>query len=101
MSTQSESSEQPSYGVPEGRQPIFDGANCDPTVPLPTPVHGNVRDPLVPWHLLCPIDTPMPSQDNIWQTAMIQHAAIMLGMQLAEPCLFFWATDQSIFLPTN
>jgi len=88
MSTQSESSEQPTCTVPEGRQPIFNHANHDPTVPLPTPVHGNVCDPPVPWHLLRPIDTPFPSQENIWKTAMIQHAAIMLGMQLAEPRFF-------------
>jgi len=101
MSMQSESSEQPSCRVPEGHQPIFDGANRDPMVLLPTPVHGNVCDPPVPWHLLCPIEPPMPLQENIRQTAMIQHAAIMLGMQLAEPRLFFWATNRSIFLPTN
>jgi len=87
---QSEQSEQPVCGVPAGPLPIFDGPNCNPPVPLPTPVHGNVRDPPVPWHLLHSIDTPMPLQENIQQTAMIQHAAIMLGMQLAEPCLFFW-----------
>jgi len=78
MSTQSEQSEQTVCGVSAGNLPI-----------LHTPVHGNVCNPPVPWHLLCPIDPPMPSQENIRQTAMIQHAAIMLGMQLAELHLFF------------
>jgi len=60
MSTQSEESEQPVCGVPAGPLPIFDGPN---------------HDPLVPWHLLCPIE-PLPLQENIMQAAML----------LAEPC---------------
>jgi len=86
MSMQSESSEQPSCGVPEGHQPIFDVANRDPMVPLPTPVHGDVRNPLVPWHLLCPIE-PLPLQENILQAAM----------QLAEPHFLFclWSNHWS------
>ena len=41
---------------------------------LPTPVHGDVHDPPVPWHLICPIEPLLP-QENILQAAM----------QLAEP----------------
>jgi len=85
MSTQSESSEQPSCGVPEGCQPIFDVANRDPTVPLPTPVHGDVRDPPVPWHLLHPIE-PLPPQENILQAAM----------QLAEPQFPIFLSNRTI-----
>jgi len=85
MSTQSESLEQPSCGVPEGYQPIFDVANCDPKVPLPTPVHGDVCDPPVPWHLLCPIE-PLRPQENILQATM----------QLAEPQFPFFASDPTI-----
>jgi len=77
MSTQSEESKQPVFGVAAGPLPIFDGPNQDPLVPLPTPVHGDVHDPPVPWHLLRPIE-PLLLQENIMQAAM----------QLAEPPFF-------------
>jgi len=74
MSTQSEQLEQTVCGVSAGNLPIFDCPNCNQPVLLPTPVHGNVHNPPVPWHLLCPIE-PLPPQENILQAAM----------QLAEP----------------
>jgi len=93
MSTRSESSEQATCRVPECRKHIFEGANRDQTVP----VLGDVHDPLVPWHLLHAIDTPRPPQEKIQQTAMIQHAAIMLGMKLSEPCFFGWDNRSILF----
>jgi len=97
---QSEQSEQTVCGVSAGNLPIFDCPNCNDLVPLHTPVHGDVRDPPVPWHLLRPIEPPMPLQENLWQTALIQHVAILVGMQLAE-LRFFWATDRSFLVPTH
>jgi len=96
MSTQSEQSEQTACGVSAGNLPIFNRRK----VPLHTPVHGDVRDPPVPWHLLRPIEPPMPLQENLWQTALIQHVAILVGMQLAEPH-FLGATNQSFLVPTH
>ncbi len=96
MSTQSEQSEQTVCGVSAGTLPIFDHPNHDQLVPLPTPVHGDVHDPPVPWHLLCPIE-PLPPQENILQAAIIQHAAILLAMQLAEPRLFFGGNLSILF----
>jgi len=68
MSTKSEVSKQSVFGV--AAKPIFDGPNRDPLVPLHTPVHGDVDDPPVPWHLLRPIE-PLPMHENILQAAMI------------------------------
>ena len=77
---QSKQSEQTVCGVSTGNLPIFDHPNCAPPVPLPTPVHGDVHNPPVLWHLLRPIE-PMPPQENILQAAM----------NLAEPCYpYFW-----------
>ena len=70
MNTQSKQSEQTVCGVSAGTLPIFDHPNCDPPVLLPTPVHGDVCDPPVPWHLLCPIE-PLPLQEDILQAAML------------------------------
>jgi len=73
MSTKSDETKQPVFGV--AAEPIFDGGpNRDPLVLLPTPGHGDVHDPPIPWHLLTPIE-PLPLQEDIMQAAM----------QLAEP----------------
>jgi len=72
MSTKSDETKQPVFGVTA--EPIFDGSNQDSLVPLPTPDHGDVHDPPVPWHLLTPIK-PLSLQEDIMQAAM----------QLAEP----------------
>jgi len=72
MSTTSDETKQTVFGV--SAEPIFDGSNQDSLVPLPTPDHGDVRDPPVPWHLLTPIE-PLLLQEDIMQAAM----------QLAEP----------------
>jgi len=61
------------------------------------PVHVHVRDPPVSWHLFCPIKYPLPLQEKIRQTAWIQHAAISLGMQLAEQDRFFWGQPKDPF----
>jgi len=54
------------------------------------PVHVDVRDPPFLWHLCTPVNPPVPSMEYIRQTEMIQHAAIMLAMQLRERRLFYF-----------
>jgi len=68
MSTQSEESKQPVFGV--AAKTGFDGPNWDPLVPVHTPVHGDVDDPPVPWHLLHPLE-PLLLHENILQAAII------------------------------
>ena len=73
MNTTTDETKQTVFGM-SSAEPIFDGSNRKLLVPLPNPVHGDVHDPPVPWHLLTPIE-PLSLQEDIMQAAM----------QLAEP----------------
>jgi len=54
------------------------------------PVYVHVCDPPVPWHQVCPIKYPPPFQEKIRHIEWIQHAAILLAMQLADKERYFW-----------
>jgi len=80
---------------------MFDHPNCDYPVTLHSPVHGDVCDQPVPWHLLCPIEPPRQSQENIQHNAKIQHSTVLLGMQLAELCFIWQPIDPFWCQPIN